>query len=92
VADPQQRPLSALPSPLARGLAFAAIVAGGFLGGLVGWLFVAVQSDNRVWAAVSAAVCAIGFALGTSVVAVLVLRAMGEWRPMSEGATEPAPH
>ena len=88
MADPQQRPLSALPSPLARALAFAAIVIGGFLGGLVGWLFVAVQSDNRVAAALSAAVFALGFAIGTSVVAVLVLRAMGEWRPAEDRPVE----
>jgi hypothetical protein len=81
VADLGQRPLSALPSPLARALGFAAIVLGGFAGGVIGWAFIAIQSDTELWKALGAAVCAIGGALGTSVVAVLVLRAMGEWRP-----------
>ena len=86
MADPLQRPLSALPSPLARALAFAAIVLGGALGGLIGWIFIAIQYDDEIWAALSAAFCAIGAALGTSVVAVLVLRAMGEWRAAPDDA------
>jgi len=81
VADPGQRPLSALPSPLARVLGFAAIVLGGFAGGVIGWAFVAIQSDNEVWRALGAAIGAIAAAAGTAVIAVLVFRAMGEWRP-----------
>jgi hypothetical protein len=80
VADPGQRPLSALPSPLARVLGFAAIVLGGLAGGVIGWAFVAIQSDNEVGQALGAAVGAIAAAAGTAVIAVLVLRAMGEWR------------
>ena len=81
MADPGQRPLSALPSPLARVLGFAAIVLGGFAGGVIGWAFVAIQSDNEVWRALGAAIGAIAAAAGTAVIAVLVFRAMGEWRP-----------
>jgi hypothetical protein len=81
VADPGQRPLSALPSPLARVLGFAAIVLGGLAGGVIGWAFVAIQSDNEVWRALGAAIGAIAAAAGTAVIAVLVFRAMGEWRP-----------
>jgi hypothetical protein len=80
VADPGQRPLSALPSPLARVLGFAAIVLGGLAGGVIGWAFVAIQSDNEVGQALGAAVGAVAAAAGTAVIAVLVLRAMGEWR------------
>ena len=81
MADLGQRPLSALPSPLARVLGFAAIVLGGLAGGVIGWAFVAIQSDNEVWRALGAAIGAIAAAAGTAVIAVLVLRAMGEWRP-----------
>jgi hypothetical protein len=80
VADPRHRPLSALPSPLARALGFAAIVVGGFAGGVIGWAFLAIQTDSELWRAVGAAVCAVGAAAGTAVISVLVLRAMGEWQ------------
>jgi hypothetical protein len=80
VADPRQRPLSALPSPLARALGFIAIVVGGIAGGVIGWAFLAIQSDSDVTKAIGAAVGAVVGAAGTSVIAVLVLRAMGEWR------------
>jgi hypothetical protein len=80
VADPGQRPLSALPSSFARVLGFAAIVLGGLAGGVIGWAFVAIQSDNEVAQALGAAIGAIAAAAGTAVIAVLVLRAMGEWR------------
>ena len=80
MADPRQRPLSALPSRFARALAFLAIVVGGLAGGVIGWAFVAIQSDNALAQAVGAAVGAIAAAGGTAVIAVLVLRAMGEWR------------
>jgi hypothetical protein len=80
VADPRHRPLSALPSPLARALGFAAIVAGGLAGGVIGWTFVAIQSDSDVGRAIGGAIGAIAAAAGTAVIAVLVLRAMGEWR------------
>jgi len=61
-------------------LGFAAIVLGGLAGGVIGWAFVAIQSDNEVGQALGAAVGAIAAAAGTAVIAVLVLRAMGEWR------------
>jgi hypothetical protein len=88
VADPGQRPLSALPSPLARALGFAAIVLGGLAGGVIGWAFVAIQSDTAVWQALGAAIGAIAAAAGTAVIAVLVLRAMGEWRAGEVSASE----
>jgi hypothetical protein len=81
VADPQQRPLSALPSRAARVAAFTAIVLGGAVGGVIGWAFTTLQGGGEVAAAIGAAVVAILAALGTAVLSVLVLRAMGEWRP-----------
>ena len=86
---PAGRPaLSALPSPLARGLAFAAILLGGLAGGVIGWAFLRLQSDSTVAAAIGALVGAVGAAAGVAVVAVLVLRALGEWAANS-GADRP---
>jgi hypothetical protein len=83
-SDPRREALSALPSPLARALAFGAILLAGALGGVIGWSFVALQTDSTVWPAVAAVVGALAAAGGTAVVAVLVLRAMGEWRQLGE--------
>ena len=83
--DPE-RPLSALPSTRARVLAFAAICVGGLAGALIGYGFVDIQctgscaTPNAIGALTGAALAA----LGTAVVAVLALRAMGEWRQISD--------
>ena len=76
------RPLSAIPSRLARALAFGAILLGGVAGGLIGYGFVDLQctGDCATAGAIGAAIGAVFAATGTAVVAVLVLRAMGEWR------------
>jgi hypothetical protein len=80
------RPLSALPSPLARGLAFAAILLGGFAGGLIGYTLVRIQCSGECGTGrgLGAFLGALFAALGMSVVAVLVLRALGEWRQISD--------
>jgi len=82
VGPPDARPLSALPSRKARGLAFAAILVGGLCGGLIGSSFVRLQCEQDCTTAsgVGALVGALVAAGGVAVVAVLVLRAMGEWR------------
>jgi hypothetical protein len=78
----RDRPVSALPSVRARALAFAAIIVAGVAGGLIGYSFVGLQCHGRcgtpkgLGALLGAAVAAGGVA----VVAVLTLRAMGEWR------------
>jgi hypothetical protein len=76
------RPLSALPSPSARVLAFIAILVGGFAGGLIGYTLVKIQCHGQCAAerGVGSFIGAIAAALGMSIVAVLVLRALGEWR------------
>lgn len=73
---------SALPSTGARALAFVAILVAGVCGGLIGYAFVDLQTDgdSTVWAGVGGLVGAVVFAVGVGVVAVLALRAMGEWR------------
>lgn len=84
--DPQGLPLStgpsALPSRAARVLAFVAIIVAGVCGGLIGYAIVNVSCHGSCATpegagALTGAVFAAG---GVAVVAVLVLRAMGEWR------------
>ena len=84
--------LSALPSPAARGLAFGAIMVAGILGAIIGYGVVDVQCRNGCgsWPAVGAIVGALFFGGGGAVVAVLVLRASGEWRRVVLDA-EPRP-
>lgn len=70
-----------------RILSFAAICAGGLLGGLIGWAFVRLEnpSNSDVVQALGALVGALACALGIAVVATLVLRAVNEWRTISDG-------
>lgn len=73
---------NALPSTAARVLAFVSILVGGLCGGLIGWAFVDLQceGDCGVAAGIAGVVGAVVGAGGVAVVAVLALRAMGEWR------------
>jgi hypothetical protein len=97
---------TALPSVLARSLAFVAILVGGLCGGLIGWAvsdlqcgagaspdIVVIQSHPSTsiapqptgagcttWNAGSGVLGAGIGAGGTGAVAILVLRAMAEWR------------
>ena len=81
-----RQPLSAIPSPAARALAFASVLVGGLAGGLIGYGFVGTQCTGSCStpSAVGAVIGAIAAAAGTAVVAVLVLRAMGEWRRLQD--------
>ncbi len=83
---PDERPLSALPSPAARAMAFAAILVGGFAGGLIGYTLVRLQCTGNcdVPKGLGALFGAVIAAVGMSVVAVLVLRALGEWRQLND--------
>lgn len=83
---PEHRPVSALPSPLARGLAFGAIVLAGLCGALIGWAFVDVQcgGDCTTASGIGAIVGGVAAAAGVAVVAVLTLRAMAEWKRVNE--------
>ncbi len=76
--------LSALPSSTARILAFVSILAGGAIGAVIGYGVTKVSSSNVSSTAlgVGALVGALFFAGGIAIVAVLVLRAMGEWRAL----------
>lgn len=74
--------ISALPSTRARLLAFVAIILAGVVGGLIGSAFVSLQctGDCTTPAGIGFLVGALMAAGGVAVVAVLTLRAMGEWR------------
>jgi hypothetical protein len=82
--EPDYAPTS-LPSTGARVLAFIAILVGGLCGGLIGYGFTDLScSDGCANLAGGAAVAgAVIGAVGVGVVAVLALRAMGEWRTVS---------
>jgi hypothetical protein len=75
---------SAVPPVGARVLAFVAILVAGLCGGLIGFAITDVQctGDCEVATGVGGLVGAVLGALGVAVIAVLVLRAMGEWRTM----------
>ncbi|MFP5322710.1 MAG: hypothetical protein ACLGIC_12815 [Acidimicrobiia bacterium] len=77
---------SALPSTGARIAAFASILVAGLCGGLIGYAFVDLQTDGDsvVLAGLAGLLGAVIFAVGVGVVAVLALRAMGEWRVIEQ--------
>ncbi len=80
-------PESALPPVGARVLAFVGILVGGGCGFVIGMGVVDVQcaGDCSTPAAAGGVVGAVVGALGVAVVAVLALRAMGEWRTIEHG-------
>lgn len=81
--DEGDEPLeSSLPSLGARVLAFGAILVGGLCGGLIGYSVTDLQCEGSCSTnnALGALIGAIVGALGVAVVAVLALRAMGEWK------------
>ena len=77
---------SALPSTGARVLAFAAILISGACGGLIGYAVVDLQCEGDCTAVsgLGGLVGAAVFAVGVGIVAVLALRAMGEWRQLEQ--------
>lgn len=81
-----ERPLSALPSPTARALAFVAILLGGLAGGLIGYALVDLQcsGDCALWLGIGVLVGATAAAAGMAIVSVLVLRAVGEWHEIQD--------
>ena len=78
--------LSALPPPGARIAAFVAICFGGLAGALIGYSLVELQCDGECGLPLGLGILvgAIVAAGGMSVVAVLVLRAVGEWRDIRD--------
>ena len=79
---PDERRLSALPSVKARWVAFLAILFAGGAGALIGSSYVSLTCEGDCGTAQGIGAVAGGLfaAGGVAIVAVLVLRAMGEWR------------
>ena len=80
--DDQSRPLSALPTVGVRISAFVAICLSGLAGGLIGYSLIRLQceGDCGVPLGIGILIGAVVTAGGMAIVAVLVMRALGEWR------------
>jgi hypothetical protein len=78
--------MSALPSQGARALAFLTIVVGGLAGAVIGYGIVNTQcvGDCSTQKAVGSIFGALFIGIGLAIIAVLVLRAMGEWNAVKE--------
>ena len=76
---------SAVPPAGARILAFGAIVLSGICGGLIGWKVTDLQVDEgSILPGVVGVLGAIFAAGGVAILAVLVMRAMGEWNTIQQ--------
>lgn len=75
-----------MPSSVARAIAFVSILLGGLAGGLVGYALVSVECEGSCGLplGIGILVGATIAAGGTAIVAVLVLRALGEWRELTD--------
>jgi len=78
--------LSALPSVGVRVAAFAAICLSGLAGALIGYSLVSIQCDGdcTVGTGIGLLTGALIAAAGMAIVAVLVMRAIGEWREFED--------
>ena len=78
--------LSALPSSGARILAYLSILLGGLAGATIGYALVDVLCEGNCGLPLGLGIFfgSIITAGGTAIVAVLVLRALGEWREISD--------
>ncbi len=77
-------PDTALPPLWARVAAFVAILVGGAAGGLIGAAFGRLGNFGPVATGLLTLGCGLGFAGGVAVVAVLTLRALGEWNTIRD--------
>lgn len=80
------RPLSALPSVGVRAGAFVAVLLSGFAGALIGYSLISLQCDGNCGLpkGIGILVGALVAAGGMAIVAVLVMRALGEWREVED--------
>ena len=77
--DGADDPESALPLVFARVLAFASILIGGVAGGFIGYAFADLGGFGGAAVGLVTFLGAVTGAGGVAVVAVLTLRALGEW-------------
>lgn len=82
----ENRPLSAIPPVAARAIAFVVVLLAGLAGGLIGYALVDLQSsgDSGLYSGLGLLAGAVLAAGGTAVVAVLAMRAMGEWHEIDD--------
>ena len=80
-------PASALPSVAARIAAFASIFVGGAGGAVIGASFTSLQCDGScdTWVGLGLWIGSLVGAIGVAVIAVLTLRALGEWSSIRAG-------
>ena len=88
----QNDQVSALPSVTARVAAFVSIFVGAIGGATIGASFSSLQCSGYcdVWIGSSLWLGSIVGALGVAMIAVLTLRALGEWNTIRPGAVESA--
>ncbi len=82
----EQRPLSALPSVGVRIAAFLAICLSGLAGAIIGYALVSLQCEGDCGLPMGLGILT-GSLLGAggmAIVAVLVMRALGEWREVQD--------
>jgi hypothetical protein len=78
--------LSALPSVGVRVAAFLSILVAGLAGGFIGYSLVELQCEGSCGLPIGLGlfVGAVVAAVGMAIVAVLVMRALGEWREFED--------
>lgn len=81
---PRNGPETALPPLWARVAAFTSVLVAGFAGGLIGAAFGRIGGFGSFATGVITLLCGLGFAGGVAVVAVLTLRALGEWNTIRD--------
>ncbi len=83
-----ERPLSALPSVGVRVAAFAAILLSGLAGALIGYSLISLQCEGSCGlpTGIGLLIGALIASIGMAIVAVLVMRALGEWREIEDRA------
>lgn len=81
---------SALPGRLPRTLAFVAIIVAGVCGALIGYAFADLQCTGEcgTWRGLGTLIGAVSAAGGVTVVVVLALRAMDEWKTIEAAKSD----
>jgi len=81
-------PQTALPPVAARVLAFLSVFIGAAAGGFIGYAFGELGGFGSVATGFLTLLVGLGFAGGVAVIAVLTLRALGEWQTIRRQGPE----